>query len=79
MAGEARDAFAEPDSGPTAPSWAMKLGGSGGETGNSIHVDAVGNISGRFAGGAASFGTNSVTPVGGYDVFVAKVNPNGQI
>ena len=56
------------------------LGGSGGDSGRSIIVDASGNV--YVAGGTTStdFPTSSpfqTTNRGGFDVFVAKLNPAG--
>jgi len=60
--------------------WGASAGGTGSDTGNSLALDSVGNsvFTGSFAG-TATFGTKSLTAGGTRDIFIAKVNPNGQI
>ena len=62
--------------------WAKQLGGTNDEKGNSIVVDASGNIytTGNFAGtvdfdpGAGTFGLAST---GNYDIFISKLDASG--
>ncbi len=59
--------------------WASQAGGSPGfSLGYDIAVDASGNvyITGGFTQ-TATFGTTTLTSVGNYDIFVAKLDPNG--
>ena len=62
--------------------WAKGFGGTGTDVGLSIATDLIGNIytTGYFAG-SADFkpgpGSTFLTSNGGYDVFVQKLNPNG--
>ena len=58
--------------------WAVKAGGRGVEIGIGIVVDSNDNIyvNGHFEG-TATFGPSSLTSDGGFDVFVAKINPSG--
>ncbi|PKN77964.1 MAG: hypothetical protein CVU48_09815 [Candidatus Cloacimonetes bacterium HGW-Cloacimonetes-1] len=58
--------------------WAKQAGGSGHDEGYAVVVDANGNsyISGGFSD-AAMFGTTTLTSNGSNDIFVAKLDPNG--
>ncbi len=58
--------------------WVVRGGGADGDQGWAIARDSSGNIfvSGYFAG-TATFGTHSVTSVGQFDMFVAKLDPDG--
>lgn len=58
--------------------WAVKGGGTSVDYGTDIETDASGNsyVTGYFEG-AASFGTTTLTSSGGYDVFIAKLDANG--
>jgi Beta-propeller repeat len=61
--------------------WVQSAGGTSSDVGVSIALDATGNayITGYFTG-TATFGTNSVTSVGGsFDIFVAKYNSAGAL
>jgi len=58
--------------------WAKQAGGSGFDNGNSISVDANGNlyVIGRFSV-TATFGATTLTCEGNEDVFVAKLDADG--
>ena len=58
--------------------WATKAGGNDNNAGGGITIDAAGNtfVTGRFIG-TATFGNYSLTSDGGGDVFVAKMDANG--
>lgn len=60
--------------------WVRSAGGTGSENSASVALDQLGNcyITGEFQGTAA-FGTQSVNSSGGYDIFVAKYSPVGEI
>lgn len=60
--------------------WAVGGGGTNGDWGNAITVDAAGNsyVTGWFQS-TAFFGTNQITSAGHYDIFIAKYNTNGQL
>jgi hypothetical protein len=64
--------------------WAKSMGGStSGEQGNSIAVDASGNVytTGSFFNGTADFdpgaGTANLTSAGWFDTFISKLDSNG--
>lgn len=62
--------------------WAQSMGGTGSDVGNSIALDAGGNIlvTGTFeatADFAPGAGVQNLTSAGGSDIFVAKYNPSG--
>ncbi len=62
--------------------WAKKMGGTGEENCNSIFIDANGNIlaTGRYkltADFDPGLGTFNLTSNGGYDVFILKLDMNG--
>jgi len=58
--------------------WAKQAGGISEDNGRSIAVDANGNsyVTGRFAS-SATFGATTLTSSGQYDIFVAKMDING--
>ncbi len=58
--------------------WVKKAGGTSYDSSSSIAVDANGNsyITGYFYG-SATFGTTTLTSSGGSDIFVAKLDING--
>ena len=58
--------------------WANQAGGTNDDTGYSIAVDANGNsyVTGSFFG-SATFGTTTLTSSGYEDIFVAKMDNNG--
>ena len=58
--------------------WAIRAGGSESDNGMDITIDAVGNLymTGRFEG-TVDFGSYSLTSSGDNDIFVAKVNAEG--
>ncbi len=58
--------------------WAKKAGGSGNEYGSSIAIDVNANVylTGYFQGNA-HFGTTSLSSSGEYDIFVTKLDTNG--
>ncbi len=60
--------------------WAKTFGGTDGDVGNAVAVDASGNvyITGWFASSTISFGTSTLTNAGpGNDVFIVKLNSSG--
>jgi hypothetical protein len=58
--------------------WARGAGGTSTDAANALVTDTSENlyIAGEF-GGAALFGTSSLTPAGGSDIFIAKLNADG--
>jgi hypothetical protein len=64
--------------------WAKNMGGTGGDQGLSIAVDASGNVytAGYFSGTAEfhfDFGTLNLVSAGGADIFVQKQSANGNL
>jgi len=59
--------------------WAKNAGGTGDERGNCIEVDASGNsyVTGTFGSATATFGSTTLRSNGGKDIFIAKLNSNG--
>lgn len=58
--------------------WAVRAGGTDSETGFGIAVDAVGNVfvAGYFFG-STSFGVTTLVSAGQFDLFIAKLDANG--
>ncbi|RFS13320.1 SBBP repeat-containing protein [Emticicia sp. C21] len=58
--------------------WVRSAGGTSSDEGNDIAIDGSGNvfITGNYIG-LASFGINTLSAQGGYEVFVAKYNASG--
>jgi PKD repeat protein len=58
--------------------WATNAGGTDDDSGNGIAIDATGNIyvTGYFMD-TSTFGSNSLSSFGGGDIFVAKIDLNG--
>jgi len=58
--------------------WATRAGGNDLDIGSGITIDTAGNsyITGSFMG-IATFGSNSLISSGSYDIFVAKLDANG--
>ncbi len=58
--------------------WAKKAGGSSSDFGSSIAIDSNGNcyVSGSFAF-SAYFGTTTLSNIGNFDVFIAKLDTSG--
>ena len=64
--------------------WAKSVGGLANDYGNSISVDASGNVyvTGDFQGTAdfdPGSGTTNLTSSGDYDIFFAKYNSSGEL
>jgi hypothetical protein len=60
--------------------WAVDGGGAGNDNSKSVSLDSYGNpyVSGVFTG-TATFGTTTLTSIGGNDYFVAKYSANGSL
>lgn len=65
---------------PGEAAWAIGAGDSTDQRLNSVAVDSSGNvvITGAFAG-KVTIGDQSLTSVGGFDIFVAKLDPAGNV
>ncbi|MCB2408788.1 T9SS type A sorting domain-containing protein [Hymenobacter lucidus] len=74
------DALVAKYSGLGVLEWADQLGGSGADQVQDGKVDAAGNLylGGNFTG-PATFGTATLTSVGGVDGYVAKYSPQGTL
>lgn len=61
--------------------WANKAGGASSDSCNSVKVNQNGEIliTGSYSSASCSFGTNSLSNLGGNDVFIAKYNASGGI
>ncbi|XWK88153.1 MAG: SBBP repeat-containing protein [Phormidium sp.] len=60
--------------------WAKNFGGNLGETASSIVTESSGNLytTGYF-NGSATFGSTTLTSLGSYDIFVAKLDSSGNV
>ncbi|MDZ4121955.1 MAG: SBBP repeat-containing protein, partial [Candidatus Cloacimonadaceae bacterium] len=58
--------------------WARKAGGTNSDAGQDVAVDGTGNsyVTGRFYG-SATFGSETLISHGSNDIFVTKLDPNG--
>src|SRR5262249_11831889 len=58
--------------------WAKNFGGTGADSATRVGADPVGNIyvAGYFSGTVA-FGTITLTSAGGFDAYIAKMDPSG--
>ena len=61
--------------------WAKSAGGFGNDGGYSISADASGNVfvTGGFGSAKIIFGSTILTNAAGYNVFIAKYDPNGNV
>ena len=75
------DAFIVKYNAAGAVVWAKSVGGSGGETGESITVDAAGDVyvTGLFGSTTLVIGTNTLTNRGNSDIFLIKYNASGAV
>ncbi|MFH1130216.1 MAG: SBBP repeat-containing protein, partial [Pseudomonadota bacterium] len=69
-----------PDGGLPPGTWIMSMGGVGNDVGSDIVVDTSGNVYvlGAFYN-ASYFGSFTLISTGGYDVFLVKFSPTGQV
>lgn len=76
----ARDIFVAKLDSTGAPLWAERFGGTGDECDALMSLDSAGNI---YLAGAyqdsVSFGEVALTSAGSFDVYVAKLDPEGQV
>jgi len=61
--------------------WAKSAGGTDYDAGGSVTTDASGNVfvTGVFGSSPMTFGTYTLTKVGGSDIFLVKYDPNGNV
>ncbi len=60
--------------------WAKSGGGNSDDVGNSVAVDAIGNVYVTgFIGGTSTFGSYTLTSAGNADFFLVKYDPNGTV
>ena|GEM_PF-1448946 len=61
--------------------WAKSAGGSGDELRSSTITDIAGNVylTGNFNSSSITFGNFTLNNVGGYDIFIVKYNPDGNV
>ena len=61
--------------------WATSIGGAGNESGYNISTDTLGNIyiTGYFTSPAIAFGSFSLLNLGNNNLFVAKLDPSGNV
>jgi hypothetical protein len=59
--------------------WSKRFGGCSNDYGNSFSVDSSGNVymTGYFSSSTIDFGGGALTNAGGYDIFLAKFDSNG--
>jgi len=59
--------------------WSKSFGGSSSDYGTSVSVDSSGNvyITGEFGSSTIDFGGGALTNAGGWDIFLAKFDSNG--
>ncbi|MBI3510187.1 MAG: T9SS type A sorting domain-containing protein [Bacteroidetes bacterium] len=59
--------------------WAKRAGGGSGDEAFSICADQNGNIfiTGTYSSSSITFGSTTITNAGGYDIFIAKYDANG--
>ncbi len=72
------DAFVAKYNGNGGFLWAKRAGGTGDDKSLAVTTDPIGNsyITGYFSG-TVSFGTSTITSAGGFDMFFAKFDANG--
>ena len=60
--------------------WVRQAGGIGDDEASSVAIDATGNcfVTGWFAN-TANFGATNLVSAGGWDIFVAKLSPSGDL
>lgn len=77
----AKPDMAKPDGGGASTGVVTHLGGTGSDYLQGLAVDAQGNIyiAGRFNSPQITIGSTTLTPVGGYDAFLAKLSSTGQV
>ena len=61
--------------------WAKSAGGTSGDAGKGIVVDASGNsyVTGHFLSSSITFGTTTLTNVGSVDIFTVKYDASGNV
>jgi hypothetical protein len=61
--------------------WAKSIGGTGAESGNGISTDVNGNsyVTGSYTSSSITFGATTLTNSGGYDYFITKYGPLGNV
>jgi len=75
-----RDAFVVTIDANGLPQWGQKMGGLGFDEGRTITADSANNVyaAGVFRDGVF-VGNDTILGIGGYDVFVMKCSPQGQL
>jgi hypothetical protein len=61
--------------------WAASGGGSSADAGSAMATDGNGNtyVTGYFSSTSATFGTSVLSSAGGYDMFIVKYDPSGNV